>query len=97
MGVNTGIFGKYQNGYPGYVKNSDGSFNATRAVPPPGWDRFVIILAEDGDSRPREWFVNRHGEEWRPEWPRTDTALIRSELIDWVTAPSKSPLRGWRL
>ena len=89
MGVNTGIFGKYQNGYPGYVKNSDGSFNATRAVPPPGWDRFVIILAEDGDSTPREWFVNRHGEEWRPTWPRTDTALIRSELIDWVTAPEQ--------
>jgi N-acetylglucosamine-6-sulfatase len=89
MGVNTGIFGKYQNGYPGYVKNSDGTFNATRAVPPPGWDRFIVILAEDGDSTPREWLVNRHGEEWRPEWPRTDTALIRSELIDWVTAPEQ--------
>jgi arylsulfatase A-like enzyme len=58
-------------------------------VPPPGWDRFVIILAEVGDSTPREWFVNRHGEEWRPSWPRTDTALIRSELIDWVTAPEQ--------
>ena len=56
---------------------------------PPGWDRFVVILAEDGDSTPREWLVNRHGEEWRPEWPRTDTALIRSELIDWVTAPEQ--------
>ena len=68
MGVNTGIFGKYMNGYPGYVKNSDGSFNAARAVPP-GWDRFVVILAEDGDSTPREWLVNRHGEEWRPSGP----------------------------
>jgi hypothetical protein len=90
MGVNTAIFGKYINGYPGYVKNPDGSLNATRAVPPPGWERFVVILVQDADSStPREWLVNRHAEEWRPQWPRTDTALIRSELIAWVTAPEQ--------
>jgi N-acetylglucosamine-6-sulfatase len=84
-GVRCGIFGKYQNGYPAYVKNSDGSFNEGRAVPPPGWDRFVIILAEDGDAE-ETFRVNRHGVEWRPTWANTDTALISSEIRNWLTA-----------